>query len=169
MNELTLIMNMKLGLIPLEGRGAECTAVTMKARQMKTVTLAHSSIYYLLTKNSFSHMHRLEDRMRSIISIWGQYGNPSFISGWPYRGVNSWNQAFRRPTAPDSRTGGVWQGVRVVDGRENFLWPEPQWHQNTDRVMSMEGQCGIMRKDIGGTKKIRLAAELQSRCEGLPL
>lgn len=58
MNELTLIID-KLGLVPLEGEGGMYCR-NYEGAADESGHAAYSSIYYLLTKNSFSHMHQLK-------------------------------------------------------------------------------------------------------------
>ncbi|WP_320928422.1 cupin domain-containing protein [Hungatella sp.] len=136
MNELTLIID-KLALIPLEGEGGMYCR-NYEGAADESGHAAYSSIYYLLTKNSFSHMHRLKTDeiyhfyLGDSIEILLLY--PDGHTEVKILGTRLSEGQLPQILVP----AGVWQGPGLwTEG--SFLWPEPRWHRLIRMgIMSME-------------------------------
>ncbi|MCI8836277.1 MAG: cupin domain-containing protein [Ruminococcus sp.] len=110
----------KLDLVPLEGEGGMYRC-TYEGNQMENRRKEYSAIYYMLTGDMFSHMHRLEDDelyhyyMGDALELLLLYPDGTFQI--KYLGSDLINGQTPQILVP----GGVWQGSRVINGGEFCL------------------------------------------------
>lgn len=105
----------KLGLVPLEGEGGMYRC-TYEGRTKENGEKEYSAIYYLLDRNTFSHMHRLRDDelyhyyMGDGLELLLLYPDGTFEV--KYLGADLLNGQIPQIMVP----AGTWQGSRVIDG-----------------------------------------------------
>ena len=105
----------QLGLVPLEGEGG-LYRCTYEGRVKDSGEKEYSAIYYMLTGNMFSHMHRLRDDelyhyyMGDALELLLLY--PDGTSEIKYLGPD----LVRGQTPQVMVPAGTWQGSRVIEG-----------------------------------------------------
>lgn len=105
----------KLELLPLEGEGGMYRR-TYEGASMENGKKEYSAIYYMLTRETFSHMHRLEDDelyhyyMGDALEMLLLYPDGTFCI--KYLGSDLDKGQVPQILVP----GGVWQGSRVISG-----------------------------------------------------
>ena len=110
----------KLDLLPLEGEGGMYRR-TYEGTLMENGGKEYSAIYYMLTKDTFSHMHKLKDDelyhyyMGDALELLLLYQDVTFCK--KYLVLDLDNGQVPQILVP----GGVWQGSCVISGGEFCL------------------------------------------------
>lgn len=105
----------KLGLAPLEGEGGMYRC-TYEGGEKESGEKEYSAIYYMLTRETFSHMHRLRDDelyhfyMGDALELLLLYPDGTFEV--KYLGTDLQKGQTPQVMVP----AGTWQGSRVIDG-----------------------------------------------------
>lgn len=110
----------KLGLVPLEGEGGMYRC-TYEGREKEDGEKEYSAIYYMLTRETFSHMHRLRDNelyhfyMGDALELLLLYPDGTFEV--KYLGTDLQKGQTPQVMVP----AGTWQGSRVTEGGDYCL------------------------------------------------
>lgn len=110
----------KLGLVPLEGEGGMYRC-TYEGREKEDGEKEYSAIYYMLTRETFSHMHRLRDNelyhfyMGDALELLLLYPDGTFEV--KYLGTDLQKGQTPQVMVP----AGTWQGARVTEAGDYCL------------------------------------------------